>query len=92
MRAGLIAMAGAALIVAGCSQQAAIRIFDTIAGYSCIVSERVIGAEPCPVDVPPTAAPLFCHQTIAGVECYAEDDPFRIEPGWERAGAPDIGG
>ena len=85
-------VAGAvALALSGCSQPTLNRIFDSIAGYSCIAAERLPGAEPCSEPVV-TPEPLFCRQTLAGVECYAEENPFDLKPGWLRAAPPDIGG
>jgi hypothetical protein len=92
MRPGLILMGAVALVIAGCSQTTAIRILDSIAGYSCIVSERVAGAEPCPEPEIAIPAPLFCKETIAGIECYSDERPFGLQPGWLRAGPPEIGG
>ena len=87
------AAAAAALVLSGCSQKTMIRVFDRIAEYSCIAADRLPGAEPCPE--PAKAAPaeaVFCYQTLAGAECYAEENPFGLEPGWLRSAPPDIGG
>jgi hypothetical protein len=88
----MMVMGAVALVVGGCSQKTAIRILDNIAGYGCIVTERVAGAEPCPEPVIPVAAPLFCKETLAGIECYSDERPFGLQPGWLRAGPPEIEG
>ena len=57
----------------------------------CFAVER-LGAVPCQEPAIPATDPLFCFQTLAGVDCYAEEDPFVPEPGLRRAAPPDIGG
>ncbi len=89
----LAAIAVAALVLAGCGKQDLIRVLDTVAEYNCIVSDRLPGAEPCPEPVKAEpGAPVFCYHTIAGTECYAEENPFGLKPGWLRSPPPDIGG
>lgn len=89
----LAAAAVVGLVLGGCSQQGMVRIFDTIAEYSCIASDRLPNAEPCPEPAKaPPGAPVFCYQTLAGAECYAEENPFDLKPGWLRSPPPDIGG
>lgn len=87
----VVLLAGAALAVSGCTEFSRDRLITQIEALSCRIAENVEGAEKCPVPDPPAEAPpLFCYQTLAGVECYADRVAFGPEPAWVRAAPPDI--
>ncbi|MDA0654650.1 MAG: hypothetical protein O3C09_04560 [Proteobacteria bacterium] len=89
--AALMLFAAAAIALSGCTEFSRDRLFTQLEEFSCYIAGNVEGAEPCPVPEPrPEQPPLYCYQTLAGVECYAERVTFGPEPVWVRAAPPDI--
>ena len=94
MHKALIALALAPVLLAACTPAALDLISARMEIVNCYVGDALIGADPCaeePTSPPPPESPLYCYQTLAGVECYADRVTFGPEPAWIRAAPPDVG-
>ena len=82
-------LAAALLVLGGCSEAGTARITARLEALDSRLLAVLPGGVPCEEPLP-VRDPLYCFQTLAGIECYAEENPFGLEPGWRRSAPPDI--